>query len=207
MKNIAMLLVAGCAIGMLTGCGIPEEEHNAIIASLKAEQQKEVETLNSDIADKESVIKSEKAKVGQSRIELRKAAARNDRLQKETAETAKALAAEKSKSSNLDSELKTSQSQAAIAQDQASDAESKYDTLEIEYQDLERRFEMFQQNMNSLSAPAPAAISTPEVASTPEDFGAPEDFGSLEDFGTPAESEELPPAQKATDLLDQMGTL
>ena len=28
-KSIAMLAVAGCAIGMLTGCGVPQDEHDA----------------------------------------------------------------------------------------------------------------------------------------------------------------------------------
>ena len=33
-KSIAMLAVAGCAIGMLTGCGVPQDEHDAIVEAM-----------------------------------------------------------------------------------------------------------------------------------------------------------------------------
>ena len=188
MKNIAMLLVAGCAIGMLTGCGIPEEEHNMIIAELDAKHQTEVDKLKGDIADKESINKNEKAKVRQSRIELDDATDRIKGLQQKSAETSKALAIEKSKATKLESELKTSKSRTASAQDQAMDAENKFSTLDVEYQELKRRFEMFQKNMNSIGTPAPTAAP---AGNSP----------------APASSGPQTDAQKASSLLDQMGTL
>lgn len=191
MKKLVMLLVAGSAIGMLTGCGIPEEEHNMIIDGIKAQHQEEVEKLNGTIADKDVIIKNEKAKVRQTRIELDDATERIKGLQQKNAETSKSLATEKSKAAKLESELKTSKSQTAAAQDSATEAENKYSTLDVEYQELKRRFEMFQKNMSALSTP-PAA----EPAASAPAGGA----------SAPAEAPKTD-AQKASSLLDQMGTL
>ena len=33
-KAIVMMAVAGCAVSMLTGCGVPKEEHEAKLAEL-----------------------------------------------------------------------------------------------------------------------------------------------------------------------------
>ena len=188
MKKMAMLLAAGCAIGMLTGCGVPEEEHLAIIEGINAKNQEEVDKLNGTIADRDDVIKSEKAKARQNRIELDDASERIKDLQQKSAETSKSLASEKSKVATLESQLKTSKSQTAAAQDDASEAENKYSTLDVEHQELKRRFEMFQKNMSSLS-------STPEPASAP----------AAESISAPAVQEEpTTDSEKASSLLDNM---
>lgn len=187
MKKLAMLLASGFAIGMLTGCGIPEEEHNMIISGINDQHKEEVDKLKGTIADNETIIKNEKAKVRQSRIELDDATDRIKGLQQKSAETSKALATEKASVSKLQGELKTSKSRAAAAQDQATEAESKYSTLDVEYQELKRRFEMFQKNMSSLSEPEPAAAPAGIM-------DAPSDVPQTD-------------AQKASSLLDQMGTL
>jgi chromosome segregation ATPase len=193
-KSIAMMLVAGCAVGMLTGCGIPEEEHNAIIAEMEAKFKAEEEKLNIKIAEQDSVITSEKAKVRTSRIELDDATERIKGLQQKSAETATELASEKTKVAQLESELKTSKSATAAAQDQAMEAENKFNTLDVEYQELKRRFEMFQKNMSALNqASKPAAPK----AATQDDLGM---------LGEPAPAPKTD-AQKASSLLDQMGNL
>ncbi|MEE9368440.1 MAG: hypothetical protein V3V05_06205 [Pontiella sp.] len=164
-KRVVMMVAAGCALGMLTGCGIPKEEHNAMIAQLTAERAESEDQLNGKIADLESTVKSEKAKVRTSRIELDDASDRIKGLQIKSAETASTLAAEKSRASKLESDLTSSKSSALAAQDQALEAENKYSTLDVEYQELKRRFEMFQSNMSSLNSasgsPAPSGSSAP----------------------------------------------
>lgn len=187
MKKMAMLLAAGCAIGMLTGCGIPEEDHLAIIDGIKAEHQAEVDKLNGTIADRDDVIKSEKAKARQMRIELDDASERITDLQQKSAETSKALATEKSQVASLESQLKTANAKTAAAQDDAMDAENKYNTLDVEYQEVKRRFEMFQKNMSALSTPEKPAAAPAAAPSAMEE---------------PATD-----SQKASSLLDQMGTL
>ncbi len=191
MKKLVMLLATGCAIGMLTGCGIPEEEHQMIIDGIKAQHQEEVEKLNGTIADKDEIIKNEKAKLRQNRIELDDATDRIKSLQQKSAETSKALAGEKSKVAKFESEVKTAKSQAAAAQDDAMAAENKYSTLDVEYQELKRRFEMFQKNMSSIGQPAP----TKAPAGTSGGADAPKTDAPKTD------------AQKASSLLDAMGTL
>jgi chromosome segregation ATPase len=186
MKNIAMMLVAGCTIGMLTGCGVPEEEHLAALAQQEAMFKAEEEKLNVKIAEQESIIKNEKAKVRTARIELDDASERIKGLQQKSAETATALATEKTKTAGLESDLKTSKSATAAAQDQALESESKYNTLDVEYQELKRRFEMFQKNMSALgeaSAPASAPAAAAPAAAPQSD------------------------AEKVNSLLDQMGTM
>lgn len=194
MKKIAMLLVTVGAIGMLTGCGIPEEEHNMIIADLEAKHAEEVDKLNGEIEAQKDLVKNEKAKVRQGRIELDDATERIKGLQQKSAETSKALGAEKSKVAKLESELKTSKSQTAAAEDRATEAETSLSTLDVEHQELKRRFEMFQKNMSSMGS-SPAAASTPAASSDSE----------LESLG--GSSEPKNDAQKASSLLDQMGTM
>ncbi len=164
MKKITMLLAAGCAIGMLTGCGIPEEEHNMIIAELEQKHAAEVDALNGTIGEKDDVIKAEKAKVRQNRIELDDASTRIKDLQEKTKLAEKSLATEKSKVSGLESDLKTSKSMTAAASDRAMEAENSYSTLDVEYQELKRRFEMFQKNLNAISEPPSSAAMDEEPA-------------------------------------------
>ncbi len=171
-KRIAMMVMAGCAMGILSGCGIPEEEHNALVAQMAAERAESEDVLNGKVADLESVVKSEKAKIRTARIELDDASERIKGLQQKSAETSKALATEKSKASKLEDQLASSKSSALAAQDQAVEAENKYSTLDVEHQELKRRFEMFQANMNSLgsaSAPASSSSAAPKTAAPKTD--------------------------------------
>ena len=48
MRRIVMMVMAGCMIGMLTGCGVPKEEHEAKVAELNAAWE-EIETLKGKI--------------------------------------------------------------------------------------------------------------------------------------------------------------
>jgi chromosome segregation ATPase len=175
---------------MLTGCGVPQEEVDAMVTAIEEDYDAQIDVLNGTIADNESIIKSEKAKNRQNRIELDDATERIKDLQQKSAETSKELATVKSQAAKLDSELKTAKNQTAAAQDQAKAAEGKYNTLDVEYQELKRRFEMFQKNMSSIgtpatTAPAKSAVTAPAAASN-----APQTD-----------------AQKAASLLDAMGTL
>ena len=191
MKKIAMMLAAGFTIGLLAGCGIPEEEHNAMIADIEAKHQAEVDKLKTQLADEESLKKKAEASLRQNRIELDDATERIKDLQQKGAETAKALAAEKASASSFELDLKTTKSQLAAAQDRALEAENNYSTLDVEYQELKRRFEMFQKNLSSLGSSPSSGTSTPPSS------------GASPSMGNAPKSD----AQKAASLLDQMGTL
>ena len=195
-KTIAMMLAAGCAIGMLTGCGIPEEEHNAMIAQLKDERQKSEDSLNGKIADLESVVKSEKAKLRTKTIELDDASERIKSLQQKNAETEKELAGEKIKVSGLERDLASSKRATLTAQDKAQAAENKLATLDVEHQELKRRFEQFEKNMRALNAP-PVQRTTAAAAPAADD--------GLAAFGEPVAAPKTD-AEEALDILNQMGT-
>ncbi|VGO21699.1 hypothetical protein [Pontiella sulfatireligans] len=172
-KTIAMMVVAGCSIGMLTGCGIPEEEHNAMIAQMASERQTSEDELNGKIADLESVVKSQKASIRTKTLELDDAAEQITALKKTSAAANKALATEKTKVSGLERDLATSKSSTLAARDQAQEAESQLATLEVEHEALKVRFEQFERNMRALggsSAPSPVADIMAEevVVETPK---------------------------------------
>jgi chromosome segregation ATPase len=180
MKKVVLMLASVCAIGLLTGCGVPQEEHDAMIADLEAKHTAEVEALNIKVSDLESIVDSEKAKVRKTRIELDDATERISGLQQKSAETAKALATEKAKAAKLEGEIKTAKSMTTAAQEEAAQAVENYNTLDVEYQALKVRFENFQNNFGSSStASAPAASSAPAAA--PAEEKKPESAKSLLD--------------------------
>jgi len=189
MKKIAMLLVTAGTIGMLTGCGIPEEEHNMIIQNLETEHTAKVDQLNSALAEQKDLLEKEQAKVRSTRIELDDATERIKDLQQKSAEMTKAVAAQKTKMSGLAAELKSVNAKLAAAQERATTAETEYSTLDVKYQELERRFEMFKKNIGSIGNQA-GSTASPAEPSTPE-----------------ASSEPKTDADKASSLLDQMGTM
>lgn len=164
MKKVAMLLVTGCAVGMLAGCGIPEEEHNMLIQQLEAQHTETVDQLNAEIAAQKDLVKNEKAKVRSNRIELDDATERIKNLQQKSAETTKDLASEKAKTASLESSLKTAQSKLAAAEERVAEAETSYSTVNAEYQELKRRFEMYRKNMSALSGGTTSAAPRTEAA-------------------------------------------
>ncbi len=189
MKRIVMMVVAGCAMGLLTGCGVPQEEYDAKIGELNAAWA-EAETLKGKITDLESLLKAEQGKVRSTRIELDDAEKRITELTEKDAAAAKALADEKGKVSGLESDLAAAESAKGMAEDRSSEAETALAVLQGNYDKLLADFEQFKKNIRSLGGEEfiPAA-STP-VAAAPE--AAPE----VDDGESTPES--------ALDILDDM---
>ncbi|MEN8255132.1 MAG: hypothetical protein ABFR33_06640 [Verrucomicrobiota bacterium] len=156
MKRVMMMVVAGCAMGLLTGCGVPQEEYDAKIGELNAAAA-EAETLNGEIADLKSLLKAEQGKFNSKRIDLDGAEKRIAELEKKEAAAAKALADEKGKVSQLESDLAAAKSAKGMAQDKASELEAALAGLQGKYDKLVADFEQFKKNMRSLGAPVPAS--------------------------------------------------
>ncbi|MBT8042692.1 MAG: hypothetical protein KJN67_00285 [Pontiella sp.] len=188
-RGISMMLVAGCVIGLLTGCGIPEDEHYAILAEMDTKFKAEEEKLNSKITDLESLLNNEKAKARSARAELDDATERIKGLQQTNAQAAKALAGEKSKVADLESALASAKSTLLAARDEVIEAENRLSAIDKEYQELKRRFEMFQKNLNALdqSSAAPVAVT--------------------EEFGTDVSPAPQTDAARVGSLLDEMGSM
>jgi chromosome segregation ATPase len=159
MKAIAMMAAVGCAVTMLTGCGVPKEDHEAKIAELNTAWQ-EIESLKGKNTDLESLLKAEQTKLRTARIELDDAAERISASQTKQAETASALATEKSKALGLESEVSSAKAETMSAQEAASEAEAALAKLQEDYKTLEGRFDQFSKNMQALdgtqSAPGSA---------------------------------------------------
>jgi len=164
MKRIAMVMVAGSVVALLAGCGVPKEEHAAKIAELNAAWA-EIETLKGSVADTESLLKAEKGKIRNTRIELDDATRSITELTEKEAATATALADEKGKVSKLESDMAAAKSATGMAEDRASEVETARVVLQGEYDKLKADFEQFKKNMRALGAPVPAA---PAPAPAPE---------------------------------------
>ena len=104
MRKIIMMVMAGCMIGMLMGCGVPKEEHEAKVAELNAAWE-EIETLKGKLDDTETLLKKEQGKVRNSQIELDDASKRVAELTEKEAATSTALADEMDKTAALETDL------------------------------------------------------------------------------------------------------
>jgi chromosome segregation ATPase len=160
-KAMAMMVAAGCAVGMLTGCGIPEEEHNAKIAELNTAWQ-EIESLKGKNTDLDSLFNSEKAKLRTARIELEDTITRLKGSQKKEAVTASALASEKSTVAGLEKEVSSAKSATMRAKEETVEVEATLVALEEEHDALQVRFDQFNRNMQALSG-APTETAAPVV--------------------------------------------
>jgi len=169
MKRIVMMVVAGCAIGLLTGCGVPQEEYDAKIGELNAAAA-EAEILNDKITDLESLLKAEQGKFNSKRIELDDAEKRITELTEKDAAAAKTLADEKGKVSELESDLAATKSAKGMAEDRSSEAETALAVLQGKYDKLLADYEQFKKNVRSLGGTEliPEA-STPEAAPEADD--------------------------------------
>ena len=170
-RKIAMMVVAGSVAVVLSGCGVPKEEHAATVAELN-DALAQVETLKGKNADTESLLNKEKGKVRSTRIELDDASKRIATLKKKEAVAVSALATEKAKISDMESAVTSAESSAAMAQDESSELETKLASVTEMYEKLKSDFEQYKNNMRSItSSPAPKA-SAPKAAAAPAESGS-----------------------------------
>jgi DNA repair exonuclease SbcCD ATPase subunit len=166
LKRIAMMVAAGCVISLMTGCGVPQEEHDAKVGELNTAWA-EIDNLNGKVTDLEALLKTEQGKVRTARIELDDAVERLQAAQQKEAVATKALAAEKSKTSSLERKVSSSKSSVMRAEERTSEVEAQLAELTVKYKEIQRRFEQFENNLKTLdgvAAPVAPAYS-PETSS------------------------------------------
>jgi predicted RNase H-like nuclease (RuvC/YqgF family) len=185
MKRILMMLVAGSVVGMLTGCGVPKEEHEAVVADLNAAFE-EIETQKGSIASLESSLQAEQKKVRSSRLELDDAAKSVAELKEQEAVTAQALVDEQANVSRVESELSSTQSSLSAAEINISELEGALAKLHSEYDELMNRFNQLKKNMLAMGGDVPVAASAAPAEVAPKSAPAAE-------------------TKSAMDLLDEMG--
>jgi len=166
-KTIAMMMAAGCAVAMLTGCGVPQEDFDAKVAEL-ATAGAEIEALNVKLADKESLLDAERSKSSNANAKLAAANKSNVALKTKEAQTASSLVDEKAKVARLETDVASAQSATASAREQTREVETELDELQEDYQTLQNRFDQFEKNMKALDTPrvvAPA-VAAPVASET-----------------------------------------
>lgn len=199
-KSIAMLAVAGCVIGMLTGCGVPQEEHDAIVAQLNAEAQASEDALKATLDETKADLIAELAKTSKLEIEIQDTAARMDELKLAADESSELLVAEQSNVSQLEADLAAVTATVDSSHQQALDAENQRDLMEMEKIETQRRFDMLRAALLDLNNKNPEDLQIKLIV---DDMN-----------GTPAATEsitESPPAVSDTDsvkgLLDEMDNM
>ncbi len=167
-RTIATMVVVGCAAAMLTGCGVKQEIHDAVVADLNTAMQ-DIEALNVTITEKDAALDKEKSALRKAGVELTSANERIQTAKTKEAETAAALSAEQTKVSSLEGQLSSEKSRVASAQQDASALEGELATLQDAYKLLEARWKQFEDNLNTLdktvgSAKAPTAPAVAPAA-------------------------------------------
>ena len=182
---------------VVTGCGVPQEEHDAAVAQLQTERANVEATLNGKISDLESVVKSEKAKGKSMRLQLDSTERKLRESQKKAISDAKDMAKVKAQVTSLERDVSRAESTADRMKDQISALQEQASIVEGERDELQRRLDMLMKNMRGISNSG--ALPDPSEAGM-VDAGA-EALVLSEDN---ADLEFLPAHEKARILLERM---
>ena len=194
-KYLSWLMLA--AVLVVTGCGVPQEEHDAAVTQLQTERAKLEEMLNGKISDLESVVKSEKAKGKSMRLQLDSTERKLRESQKKAISAAKDAAKVKAQVTSLEREVSRAESTANRIKDQLSSVQEQAKTVEDDRNELQRRLDMLMNNMSGLSNSG--ALPDP-IESDVMDAGT----EALVLSGDNTDLEFLPAHEKARVLLERM---
>ena len=194
-KYLSWLVLASVLV--VTGCGVPQEEHDAAVAQLQAERANVEATLNGKISDLESVVKSEKAKGKSMRLQLDSTERKLRESQKKAIAAAKDVANTKAQVTSLEREVSRAESTADRVKDQLAVLQEQATKVESERDELQRRLDMLMKNMRGLSNSG--ELPDPSKA-TMMDAG--EEALVLSEDNTDLEF--LPAREKARVLLERM---
>ena len=159
------LYVIGVTAALLvTGCGVPQEEHDAAVAQLQAERTEVEETLNGKISDLESVVKSEKAKNKSIRLELESTERKLKTSQQKVLSATKEASTAKAKITSLNKELSRAESATSRVKDQLASAQEQASTFEAERDEVQKRLDMFMKNMRSLNNASNQSLPDPDTS-------------------------------------------
>jgi len=199
-KSIAKMVIAGCAIGMLTGCGVPQEEVDAMITDLNAKHDAVVSDLNTKLADTESLLGAEQERTRKLNNDLRDSTALNDEQKSQVKELKSSLATASSQISSLESQVESAKAQIKSAQNMAADAQNEAATAQMHAQETQRRFDELIANLIALNKIKPEDVGFDNLSS-----GATSsmDMGGMEMDSSSSSSG----SNSAADLLDAMGNM
>ena len=148
--NNLFLLLALC---LLAGCGVPQEEHDAMILQLQSEKTEIETSLNEKIAELESIVKAEKAKVKSHRLEMDNAERKIRDFQTKNAQSIKDAAKAKSEITSLKRSLNRVEDARDRAEEKVSRINDQLAQIQSEKDDIQFRFDQLVRNMNGEDIP------------------------------------------------------
>ena len=148
--NNLFLLLALC---LLAGCGIPQEEHDAMILQLQSEKTEIETSLNENIEELESIVKAEKAKVKSHRLEMDNAERKIRDFQTKNAQSIKDAAKAKSEITSLKRSLNRAEDARDRAEEKVSRINDQLAQIRSEKDDIQFRFDQLVKNMNGEDIP------------------------------------------------------
>ena len=148
--NNLFLLFALC---LLAGCGVPQEEHDAMILQLQSEKTEIETSLNEKIAELESIVKAEKAKVKSHRLEMDNAERKIRDFQTKNAQSIKDAAKAKSEITSLKRSLNRAEDARDRAEEKVSRINDQLAQIQSEKDDIQFRFDQLVKNMNGEDIP------------------------------------------------------
>ena len=148
MRKICNNLFLITAIFLIAGCGVPQEEHDALVLQMQTEKAELEANLNTKISELESIVKSEKAKVKSHRLEMDNAERKIKDLQTKNAQSVKDLAKTKSEITSLKRSLNRAEDARDRSEKKVSETESQLNSVQAEKDQLQFRFDQLVRNMN-----------------------------------------------------------
>ena len=197
-KSIATMLIAVCAVGMLTGCGVPQDEHDAIVAQLNADHEQVATDLKTKLADAESLLNAEKERTRNLNNDLRDSTVLNDELKGSINDLKTSLANANGQVSSLESQLTSAKASIQSAQGMAADAQNDAAEARMEAEATQRRFEELIANLIALNKIKPEDVGFDNLSTGTAAPAMDMDTGS---------TEETSGTESAADLLDAMGNM
>ena len=144
---------------LLNGCGVPQEEHDAIVIQLQSELTDFKSDTEQRISELESIVKSEKAKVKSHRLEMDNADRKLRELQQKNADSVRDISKAKSEIISLKREIERADSAKERAQLAASKTEEELAEVEAERDDLKFRFDQLINNLNGVEEAVEDAVN------------------------------------------------
>lgn len=156
-KTIAMMAIAGCAIGLSTGC-VKQEDFDNMVKQKDAEKAQAVAELNNKLAMQKSEYDAAKEKARGLQNQLAEASARLSENKDKTEKLQTQLDDANDKISGLESSLKAAQEQVTNWKSRTQTAESEAATSKANAQEAQRRFDRLRLELIRLNKYKPAQL-------------------------------------------------
>ena len=187
-KNLFLLLT----LCLLAGCGVPQEEHDAMILQLQSEKTEIETSLNEKISELDSIVKAEKAKVKSHRLEMDNAERKIKDFQTRNAQFIKDAAKTKSEITSLKRSLNRAEDARDQAEEKISVINNQLSQIQAEKNDIQFRFDQLMRNLNGEDA-APEEAPVDDIMI---------DF--IEESPADLEEDQADSVQELTDIVSQM---